>query len=356
MRNFVGLLASLFVVFPLVACAKESRLEPADRPALLIFDTDMGNDIDDALALGLIHALQSQGECKLLAVTVTKDNPYAAPFVDVINTFYGRGETPLGAVRGGVTPDDGKYLRALCTATDDRRPRYPHKFQDGRDLPEATGVLRRVLAAQPDSSVVVVQVGFSTNMARLLDSKPDEVSPLDGMALVSKKVRLLSAMAGCFASKPGREGSAKDYREYNVVMDVKSAQELFHRWPTPVMFSGFEIGEAICYPSRSIEQDYSFVAHHPLAEAYRLYAKMPCDRPMWDLTSVLYAVRPDAGYFGLSSPGRVTVTNEGVTQFQSETNGPHRYLTVSAEQAKKVQKVFTDYCSRPPDRGPREAK
>ena len=51
----------------------------------LIFDTDMGNDIDDALALGVIHALQSRSECTLLAVTLSKDNELAGPFVDLIN-------------------------------------------------------------------------------------------------------------------------------------------------------------------------------------------------------------------------------------------------------------------------------
>jgi hypothetical protein len=50
----------------------------------LIFDTDMGNDVDDALALGMIHALQRRGECRLIAVTLSKDNRYAAPFVDVV--------------------------------------------------------------------------------------------------------------------------------------------------------------------------------------------------------------------------------------------------------------------------------
>ena len=37
----------------------------ATPPTRLIFDTDMGNDIDDALALGVIHALQSREECEL---------------------------------------------------------------------------------------------------------------------------------------------------------------------------------------------------------------------------------------------------------------------------------------------------
>src|SRR3954470_7817274 len=81
----------------------------AIRPVPLVFDTDMGNDIDDALALGVIHALESRGECKLLAVTVTKDEPISAPFVDAVNTFYGRGDVPIGVVRGGPTPEPSKY-------------------------------------------------------------------------------------------------------------------------------------------------------------------------------------------------------------------------------------------------------
>lgn len=41
-------------------------------PVKLIFDTDVGNDIDDVLAISVIHVLQSRGECELLGVTITK--------------------------------------------------------------------------------------------------------------------------------------------------------------------------------------------------------------------------------------------------------------------------------------------
>ena len=169
---------------------------------------------------------------------------------------------------------------------DNGQLRYPHKFRKGSDGPEATVVLRRALAAQADGSVVVVQVGFSTNLARLLDSKPDDVSSLDGKTLVRRKVRLLSAMAGNFAPAPRER-----FKEFNVVTDVGSAKKLFQQWPTPIVLSGFEVGNAILYPHRSIEQDYNYVPHHPVAEAYMLYGKMPYDRPTWDLTSTLYAIR-----------------------------------------------------------------
>ena len=35
-----------------------------------------------------------------------------------------------------------------------------------------------------------------------------------------------------------------------------------------MVFSGFEIGIALPYPATSIERDYGYVPHHPLAEAY----------------------------------------------------------------------------------------
>jgi inosine-uridine nucleoside N-ribohydrolase len=182
-------------------------------------------------------------------------------------------------------------------------------------------------------------------LARLLDSPPDRVSPLDGMALVKQKVRLLSAMAGHFAPKPG----AERFPEYNVATDLKSAQAVFGRWPTPIVLSGYEIGEAILYPARSIQQDYNYVAHHPVAEGYTLYDQMPYDRSTWDLTSVLYAVRPEVGYFGLSPQGRVIVENDGATQFRPKAGGSRRYLTVNPEQIKRVLAIFVTLCSRPPD-------
>ena len=345
MRNplAVNLLGALFLTFVFSGAAVEA--EETSKPMLgVIFDTDLGNDIDDALALAMLHALESRGECRLLAVTVTKDNELAAPAVDAINTFYGRGDIPIGVVRGGATPKEGKFLRALATAEDNGRPRYPHDLLTGRDAPEATGLLRRVLAKEPDGSVAVVMVGFSTNMARLLDSGPDAVSPLSGKELVRRKVRLLSAMAGAFSP----ELQAKHYREYNVHIDVPSAQKVYDEWPTPIVFSGYEIGIAIPYPARSILDDYGYVAHHPIKEGYERYGKMPYDRPTWDLTSVLVAVRPDRGYFTLSPPGCVRSEADGFTVFEPEKDGPHRHLIASPEQVVRVKEALTLLSSEPP--------
>lgn len=341
MFRFADRLTLAIVAAVALSAAASFAEEPRGVPTRLIFDTDMGNDIDDALALGVIHALQSRGECELLAVTISKDNRWCAPFVDLVNTFYGRGEIPIGVVRGGKTPEDSRYLTDTVHATDDGMQRYPHDLLSGDAAPEAVGLLRQVLAAQPDGSVAIVQVGFSTNLARLLASGPDEHSPLAGLDLVARKCRLLSMMAGAFGDE-GRQ------REYNVFIDAPAAARVFADWPTPVVASGFEIGQAILYPAESIERDYCYVEHHPLRAAYELYRRMPYDRETWDLTSVLYAVRPDRGYFDLSPPGEIAVDAAEVTRFAAGEAGRRRFLIASPEQVTRVREALIQLASQPP--------
>lgn len=299
------------------------------EPVRLIFDTDMGNDIDDALALAVIHAFESRGEAKLLAVTLTKDNKDAAPYVDLVNHFYGRPDIPVGVVRDGKTPKDAPMI-AVPVAN----PAYPRRLKNYKDAPEAVALITRILKEQPDHSVTIVQVGFFTNLARLLDTP-------GGKELVKRKVKLLSMMAGAFPS--GK-------KEYNVYIDLPAAAKVFAEWPTPIVTSGYEIGDTIRYPAVSIARDFSYVKNHPVAEAYRNYMKMPYDRQTWDLTAVLYAVRPDRGYFGLSENGTISTDAEGQTAHTANPAARQQYLTVTDAQRTRVLEALIQLASQPPDR------
>ncbi len=312
-----------------------------ERPVSLILDTDIGNDIDDALALAMIHDLEDRGEAKLLAVTVCKDNPWAAVYVDVVNHFYGRPDIPIGVVRNGKTPDDG-YVRTVAERKVNGKFVYPRKLKSGADAPEAVGLLRKTLAAQPDGSVVIVSIGFMTNLARLLASGPDDASSLSGTDLVKRKVRLYCMMAGAF--NPNADP------EYNVFIDADAAREVLGHWPTPIIATGYEVGLAITYPASSIEKDFGYVKNHPIVEAYRAFGQMPYDRPCWDLTAVMYAVRSDSGYFGLSQSGAVMLDPSNVTKFAENSSGKHRYLTVTPEQVTRLREAFTLLVSSPPRR------
>ncbi|MGO9239749.1 MAG: nucleoside hydrolase [Bryobacteraceae bacterium] len=299
-----------------------AALAMAAPPVPVIFDTDIGNDVDDCLALAILHAFQSRGEARIAAVTITKDNVWAPRLVSAINLFYGRPEIPVGVVHDGKTRDDG-YLKKAIDAGH-------YKYKD--DARDAVTVLREALLSEKDGSLVIVQVGFSTNLAHLLDSP-------DGKELAAKKVRQLVMMAGDFT------GGGP---EYNVVTDIPAAQKVAREWPTPVIWSGFEVGRTIKYPGASIERDFGPPGAHPVGDAYRLYGKMPHDQMTWDLTAALYAVRPGDGYFTASPEGTVSVDDRGMTKFTPGAGGRHRILSVDEVQRTRILEAFLWLCTQPP--------
>ena len=68
----------------------------ASEPVHIVFDTDITGDVDDVLALAMLHTLADRSECVLEAVTISKSNPLASRFVDATNTFYGHPDIPIG--------------------------------------------------------------------------------------------------------------------------------------------------------------------------------------------------------------------------------------------------------------------
>jgi hypothetical protein len=167
-------------------------------------------------------------------------------------------------------------------------------------------------------------------------------------------------MAGAFGPEEGR------IRESNVVHDLPAARQLFADWPTPLVASGWEIGNAVRHSDHSMKHDYAFASDHPLVSAYTLYRApegglfqnlrktvsawrgRPTGQPTWDLTSVLYAVRPGRGYFDLSPPGRISVGPDGRTTFHPSRDGLHRHLILRPEQAARVREAQELLCSQPP--------
>lgn len=309
----------------------------AAEPARLILDTDMGNDVDDALALAMIHALENRNEVRLIAVTITKDNRDAAPFIDLVNNFYGRPDVPIGVVRNGKTPNDAPMLKVPVERRDAHGNFvYPRRLQDGSQAPEAVGLLTRILGEQPDASVTIAQIGFSTNLARLVASPA-------GRALVARKVKTLYLMAGNFQ---------KPQPEYNVFTDAEAFQDLMKNWPTPMVFSGFEIGLVITYPIESIQNDFAWATDNPVVEAYKVYVGKPEDHPNWDSTAVLDAIRPERGYFDLSPTGNVALGEKNSTVFTPDANGKCRFLILKPDQVGRVRELISDMVSEPPQKSP----
>lgn len=277
----------------------------------IILDTDIGPDYDDVGAMAVLHALADRGEAKPLAVISSNKNELTVPTIEILNTYFGRPTLPVAAPKG-TAPDFGatqKWPEMLMA-------KYPHKIAKSSDAPDAVETYRKILSKQPDQSVTIVTIGFLTNLAKLLESEPDQISPLSGEILVRRKVKQLVSMAGMFPQG----------REYNVLVDSVASQKVFSSWPTQIVLSGFEIGNKIKTGLRIVANDK---LTGPVKDVFAM--AMPLSkgdaegRMSWDQTAVLVAIRGNLPYFGLKR-GRIIVEG-GNNKWQDDPMGQHAYLT-----------------------------
>lgn len=315
----------------------------ANKPISIIMETDIGNDVDDALAMDLLYKYLDQDAIKLLAININKEGAAPSEYVDILNTWYGYPDIPIGIITNGANCENDAVNYAAVVANEaDSQGNPLFKRSHPSVFPDAVDVYRKTLSRQKDCSVTIVSVGFSTNLVRLLASKPDKYSKLDGKELVAKKVKSLVVMAGCF-DRP-------DFCEYNVVKDIPAAKTIFEQWPTELVTSPFEVGAAILYPATSIENDFSWaVPAHPVVEAYKAYKPMPYDRPTWDPTAVLYAVG-NKDLFTISPAGKISVTDKGETVFAEDPKGNRRYLSVTSAQADSIKTYFIKVITSAPSK------
>jgi len=289
------------------------------KPISVIFDTDMGNDIDDALAMQMLLNYERKGIVDIKGIGISKDNPKAIDFVDGFCRYNKRNHIPLGYIYQGDCPDDNTYLLPTLAAEYEGHKLIDPQRSIRDSLLPAYKMMRKVLSSQPDSSVTIIVTGPLTNMARLLESKPDEYSSLDGISLVSRKVVLVSDMGGVYNDT---------FPEWNIKTNIEASQIFFSKCPVRVIASGWEIGNALPFPHGVITDSLGNPSSNPLCVAYMKYQPMPYDRPTWDLTAVLQAVEPMNGYFDLSPAGTISVDGNGRTSFMKDRNGKHHYLII----------------------------
>jgi pyrimidine-specific ribonucleoside hydrolase len=286
----------------------------------IIFDSDMGPDYDDVGAITLLHAFADSGYINILATVASTKYEGVASVMNVFNTYFHRPDIPIG-----IPKQNGLTLRDWQHWTDTLIKNYPHKIKTNDEVPDAVEVYRKVLAAQPDTSVSIVTVGFLTNLSNLLKSQPDKYSSLDGKSLIKQKVKQLVCMAGKFP-----EGN-----EFNVKEDAASSQYVFSNWETPILFSGFEIGEKIKVGLPLIHNEN--IQHSPVKNVFSICIPMAHEdsagRKSWDETAVLIAVKGYNSYYKLhyghievAEDGSNTWSNEGKQQAYLEEAIPHEIV------------------------------
>ena len=258
------------------------------QPVPIIFDTDIAPDYDDVGAMALLHAFADNGEATILATISSNAFETTVPTLSVLNTYFNRPGIPVGVVKGNFPNKECKQLWAQAIIA-----KYPHALKSNGAAIDAVKLYRQILSAQPDKSVTIVSVGFFSNLAALLISGADEYSTLSGAALVDKKVKQMVSMAARI-DKDGNGGY-----EFNVLVDAAASKKVFADWPTPIILSGFEIGEKILTGIRLINNEK--IQNSPVKDAFAVALAKDSNtlgRNSWDETAVLVAVRGMAPWFG----------------------------------------------------------
>lgn len=307
------------------------------NPVPVIFETDMGNDVDDGLALAMLFRYADQGKINFLGISNNKQSLSSLQFIDLMRRQYGYGQLPIATVQNGVQGEDEakSFARKVMDYKEQGQLLYSSGIKKYGDAENAVHFYRRMLARAKDTSAVIISVGFSTNLAALLESKADQYSKLGGLELVKRKVKFLSTMAGNFSSPR--------QKEFNVISDLQAARKVFSQWPTAVYISPFEVGASVHFPAAAIEDNLGYSGHQPLVTAYNQYITMPYNRETWDLSAVLFAVEKPAHYFKLSGAGKFIVDEQGYTLFKAGKNGAHYFLqTPGKSEGAKIKSRFVE--------------
>lgn len=293
---------------------------PADllaaSPVRLFFDTDMTTDCDDAGAMAVLHALADRGECEILATVTSVRDPAAARTVDAINHYYGRPTLPLGMVKGPGVLEKSTFTARIAAD-------FPHRELPAVAIPEAAHLYRDILEKQPDRSVIIVTVGYLTNLRNLLQL-PAESGRLSGRDLIQAKVEKWICMGGNFVGQPARDDLKLG--NVNFQRDASAALEVIHHWPTPVIYVGREIGSV---PSGlaigpSLEKTPET---NPVRQAYSHYFRGSIKkRHVADLTTVLFAVRGLRDYWDIQTPGWMDLRADMTFDWKPDPSRNQRYL------------------------------
>jgi inosine-uridine nucleoside N-ribohydrolase len=325
-------------------------------PLGVVFDSDMGSGIDDALALAMLHGFEGRNEARVISISVSNSNLQAAAFCDVVARFYSeppggiglgafaRPAMPVGMALNAPPPPAAPMLAApLAKRTPEGKPLYRQAIEKLNDTADVAALIRNALSAQFDRNAVVVVTGPATNLAQLLQLP-------DAAEWIAQKVQFLCVAAGNFSNGSPYENSPEE----KIKRDIAAAKKVFAQWPTPIVAVGQEIGNALLFPGASIEKDFSWSPAHPVADAYRAFRPMPYDAPSTALAAVLYAVHAKENYFKVSEPGTISVQDDGRVKLTPTPEGKHRHLILDPAQSERIIQIYTEMASaKPVPRQPR---
>jgi purine nucleosidase len=171
-------------------------------PAPVIFDTDIGTDIDDAYAL---VALMHRPELRVLGVTTVSGDAVARA----------RLAAKLMQVAGGMWASVPVYAGLSGSPQYMKQVDWAQGFS-APNLHDSGGVefMRRQIEMYP-GEITLIAVGELTNVAALLNSEPG----------IGKKIRAISLMGGSIYR--GYAPGSKPEPEWNIKSNASAARTVF---------------------------------------------------------------------------------------------------------------------------------
>lgn len=311
---------------------------PAPEPIRLIVETDMGNDIDDALAFDLIYKAMDDGRVDLLAIGNHKLSPTATDYIDILNTWYGYPDIPLAQSPTPVLNDHAPdYTAAVCAMTrEDGSPAFAPEQDPGTD--------RRPRHALPPHAGRAARPLGNRTFFRIRD-RTGKTPRQPGRRHLAPHGPRTGGPQGEDALDHGGSYGEKQRAEFNVVNDIPAMRKLFAEWTRRSCRTPSSWESKSCIPVRP-SRTISAGRNSTVVEGYKNYHKMPYDRASWDLLSVVYLLHPE--YFTESEPGTVAVDDKGFTNFSPGPDGRHRWLTATPEQLTRLRDCIVRTTTRAP--------
>lgn len=299
----------------------------------IIFDTDIGMDCDDAVALAILLNAQKQNKCNIRAITVASAREGGSATVKAICDYYGVTGIPVAKLTKTFLKCDyvNNYARSV-----------KEKYKTNDTTADAVDLLRKTLA-QTKEKITFIAVGPLTNLKDLLLSEGDEFSSLDGISLVKEKVESLYVMGGLFEQNYTSEAFAERciLREWNILQDVAAAQTVAEKWPTEILYLPHEVGAGIFTDMMKGENP---VWYSMLEFARNEKKAMPdgCfKRESWDPVTCMIALNPEDKKYAYSPYGKITVSEKGDTLFSETENGKDRFVSVCSDYKAIEQELNT---------------
>lgn len=290
----------------------------------VILVTDYAGDCDDAPAVLIACDAHEKGGINLLGIVASSTVATSAPGVYGQLAAYDMTDIPVFAYQGST----GTYNNRISAPV---RDRFGVAGQARTAFTDDVTGLRTMLAAAPDASVKIIDVGAPVSTSRLLDSPADAISPLTGRELVAAKVIGLWMMAGEFTSTR---------IEYNADRDVASTQNVYQTWPTPIYAHGAEVGGTVLTAPMADANPLidpvkvafdAFDAASPTSLQVYLGRRA---RWSWDPICVHHAIYGNQNLYNLAGAnGTITVSSTGVTSWSATPAGNKSYVGKAATDA-----------------------